>query len=154
MASSEWPAVVEADLPHGYALTSSGRVSGVHESGAVFIEAPFSDDERVAVDNALIEATRATKVRFTIYVGDLAGDASAAVDDLFATTPDAARSVLIAVSPNDKVIEVRSGREIADRANDRVCQLGATAALSSIRQGKLIDGLISAVRVMAAAIGR
>uniref|UniRef100_UPI002457319B DUF5130 family protein n=1 Tax=Nocardia brasiliensis TaxID=37326 RepID=UPI002457319B len=42
----------------------------------------------------------------------------------------------------------------ADRANDRVCQLGVTAALSSFRQGQLIDGLVSAVRVMAAAIGR
>ncbi|MBF6248028.1 DUF5130 family protein, partial [Nocardia elegans] len=38
--------MVEADLPHGYALMSSGRVSGVHEAGDVFREAPFSDDER------------------------------------------------------------------------------------------------------------
>ncbi|PFX00221.1 hypothetical protein CJ469_04718 [Nocardia farcinica] len=154
MASSKWPAVVEADLPHGYALMSSGRVSGVHEAGDVFREAPFSDDERLAVDNALTEATRATKVRFNIYIGDLGLDPAAAADELFPTTPEAARSVLIAVSPNDKAIEVRSGRDIADRANDRICQLGVTAALSSIRQGKLVDGLVSAVRVMAAAIGR
>ncbi|WP_431949346.1 DUF5130 domain-containing protein [Nocardia lijiangensis] len=154
MASSNWPAVVEADLPHGYALTSSGRVSGVHEAGDVFKEAPFSDEERLAMDNALTEATRATKVRFTIYVGDLGADTAAGADALFSSTPEAARSVLIAVSPNEKAIEVRSGHDVADRANDRVCQLGVTAALSSIRQGQLIDGLISAVRVMAAAIGR
>ncbi|SLJ82465.1 protein of uncharacterised function (DUF477) [Mycobacteroides abscessus subsp. abscessus] len=88
------------------------------------------------MDNALTEATRATKVRFNIYIGDLGLDPAAAVDELFPTTPEAARSV------------------IADRANDRICQLGVTAALSSIRQGKLVDGLVSAVRVMAAAIGR
>ncbi|RBO83113.1 DUF5130 domain-containing protein [Nocardia puris] len=154
MASSKWPAVVEADLPHGYALTSSGRVSGVHEAGDVFKEAPFSDDERLAMDNALTEATRATKVRFNVYIGDLGADTAAGADALFPTTPEAARSVLIAVSPNEKAVEVRSGHEVADRANDRVCQLGVTAALSSIRQGQLIDGLVSAVRVMAAAIGR
>ncbi|MEU2254095.1 DUF5130 domain-containing protein [Nocardia xishanensis] len=154
MASSNWPAVVEADLPHGYALTSSGRVSGVHEAGDVFKEAPFSDEERLAMDNVLTEATRATKVRFNIYIGDLGADTAAGADELFTSTPEAARSVLIAVSPNEKAIEVRSGHEVADRANDRVCQLGVTAALSSIRQGQLIDGLISAVRVMAAAIGR
>jgi uncharacterized membrane protein len=62
--------------------------------------------------------------------------------------------VLIAVSPNDHAVEVRSGRDVAERANDRVCQLGVTAASSSLRQGELIDGLISAVRVRAAAIGR
>jgi hypothetical protein len=135
-------------------VTSSGRVSGVHEAGGVFKEAPFSDDERLVMDNVLTEATRATKVRFNIYIGDLGADPAAGADAVFPATPEAARSVLIAVSPNDKAIEVRSGHEVADRANDRVCQLGVTAALSSFRQGQLIDGLVSAVRVMAAAIGR
>ncbi len=154
MASTKWPAVVESELPHGYAITSSGRVSGVHEAGDVFKEAPFDNNERLAMDNVLTEATRATKVRFNVFIGDLGPDAGAAVDALFPTTPEAARSVLIAVSPNDHAVEVRSGREVADRANDRVCQLGVTAALSSLRQGELIDGLVSAIRVMAAAIGR
>ncbi|MFI9504960.1 DUF5130 domain-containing protein [Nocardia sp. NPDC052566] len=154
MASSKWPAVVEADLPHGYALTSSGRVSGVHEAGDVFKEAPFSDNERLLMDNVLTEATRATKVRFNVFIGDLGSDTAAGADAIFPETPEAAHSVLIAVSPNDKAIEVRAGREVAERANDRVCQLGVTAALSSFRQGELIDGLVAAVRVMAAAIGR
>ncbi|WP_227999191.1 DUF5130 domain-containing protein [Nocardia australiensis] len=154
MASSNWPAVVEADLPHGYVVTSSGRVSGVHEAGDVFKEAPFSDVERLIMDNTLTEATRATKVRFNVYFGDLGADPATGVDAIFPVTPEAARSVLIAVSPNSRAIEVRSGSEVADRANDRVCQLGVTAALSSFRQGQLIDGVVSAVRVMAAAIGR
>ncbi|WP_280507325.1 DUF5130 domain-containing protein [Nocardia flavorosea] len=154
MASTKWPAVVESELPRGYVITSSGRVSGVHEAGDVFKEAPFDNDERLAMDNVLTEATRATKVRFNVYIGDLGPDAGATVDALFPTTPEAARSVLIAVSPNDHAVEVRSGRDVAERANDRVCQLGVTAALSSLRQGELIDGLVSAVRVMAAAIGR
>ncbi|MFE7798928.1 DUF5130 domain-containing protein [Nocardia sp. NPDC057440] len=154
MASSNWPAVVEADLPHGYVITTSGRVSGVHEAGDVFKEAPFSDDERLAMDNVLTEATRATKVRFNVYIGDLGENPAEGVDAIFPTTPEAAQSVLIAVSPNDRAIEVRSGADVADRANDRVCQLGVTAALSSFRQGELIDGLVSAVRVMAASIGR
>lgn len=152
MASSESPAVAESTLPRGHVVTSSGRISGVHETGAVFAEAPFSNAERLAVDCALTEVTRATKVRFNVYLGDLGEDTAAAVDALFPTTPDAAHSVLLAISPNDRAVEVRSGAAIADRADDRVCQLGATAALSSLRQGDLIDGVISAVRVMAAAL--
>jgi hypothetical protein len=128
-------------------------VSGVHEAGDVFKEAPFSDPERLLLDNTLTEATRATKVRFNIYIGDLRPDPESGVDALFPATPEAARSVLIAVSPNDRAVEVRSGRDIADRVNDRVCQLGVTAALSSLRQGELVDGLVSALKVMAAAIG-
>ncbi|WP_067699781.1 DUF5130 domain-containing protein [Nocardia jejuensis] len=154
MASSNWPAVNEADLPHGWVVTTNGRVSGVHEAGAVFDEVPFSDRERLLMDNALTEATRATKVRFNVYIGDLGEDSGRGVESVFPATPEAARSVLIAVDPNTESVEVRSGRDVAERANDRVCQLGATAALSSFRQGELIDGLVSAVRVMAAAIGR
>ncbi|WP_026343262.1 DUF5130 domain-containing protein [Nocardia sp. BMG111209] len=154
MATSNWPAVIESDLPHGWVVTTSGRVSGVHESGEVFNEAPFSDNERLLMDNTLTEATRATKVRFNIYIGDLTTDPAAGADALFPGTPEAERSVLLAVSPNARAVEVRSGREVADRVNDRVCQLGVTAALSSFRQGELVDGLVSAVKVMAAAIGR
>ncbi|MFI1913666.1 DUF5130 domain-containing protein [Nocardia sp. NPDC020380] len=154
MASSNWPAVNEAELPHGFAVTTSGRVSGVHEAGDIFSDVPFTDNERLLMDNTLTDATRATKVRFNIYIGDLGSDSGAGADALFPTTPEAARSVLIAVDPNTNSVEVRSGRDVAERANDRVCQLGATAALSSCRQGELIDGLVSAVRVMAAAIGR
>ena len=156
MASSNWnwPAVVEADLPHGYVVTTSGRVSGVHEAGDVFKEAPFNDNERLLMDNTLTEVTRATKVRFNIYIGELGADSAAGADAIFPRTPEAARSVLIAVSPNEKSVEVRSGRNVADRVNDRICELGASALLSSLRQGELIDGLVSAVRVMGAAIGR
>ncbi|WP_233608343.1 DUF5130 domain-containing protein [Nocardia stercoris] len=154
MASSSWPAVVESDLPHGWVVTSSGRVSGVHEAGDLFKEAPFTDTERLLMDNTLTDATRSTKVRFTVYIGDLGANSGAGAEALFPSLPEPERTVLIAVSPNDQAVEVRSGREVADRVNDRVCQLGVTAALSSIRKGELIDGLVSAVRVMAAAIGR
>lgn len=154
MAASEQLAVAEDSLPHGWVVTSSGRVSGVHHVGDMYDAPPFRDTERLLMDNALTDATRLTKVRFNIYIGDLAPDPGTSADALFPTTPDAPRSVLIAVSPNDRAVEVRSGRDVADRADDRVCQLGATAALSSLRRGQLIDGLVSAVKVMAAAIGR
>ena len=154
MASSKWPAVVASELPRGYVVTSSGRVSGVHEAGDVFKEVPFTDHERLLMDNALTDATRSTKVRFNIYIGDLGSDSAVGADAVFPGTPEAVGSVLIAVDPNAHAIEVRSGRDVADRVNDRVCQLGVTAALSSFRQGDLIDGLVSALRVMAAAIGR
>ncbi|MFF0814463.1 DUF5130 domain-containing protein [Rhodococcus sp. NPDC003318] len=149
---STFPAVIEADLPVGSAVTSSGRVSAVHRIGEPFDDLPFSVDELVALDDALTDATRATKVRFNAYVGSLGEDPAAGVAALFPTTPEAERSVLIAVSPNQRVVEIRSGRGVADRVTDRVAQLGVTAAVSSFAESDLIDGLISAIRVMSAAI--
>ncbi|MDI9917614.1 DUF5130 domain-containing protein [Rhodococcus sp. IEGM 1379] len=146
-------AIASEDLPMGSVITSSGRISGVHRVGEPFTDdLPFETMDLVALDVALTEATRATKVRFNAYIGDLGANPAAGADALFPTTLEAERSVLIAVSPNQRVVEVRSGRVIADRVTDRVAQLGATAAVSSFSEGNLIDGLISAIRVMSAAI--
>lgn len=152
---STFPAVIEADLPVGSVVTPSGRVSGLHRVGEPLTTAlPFDTDELVALDDALTDATRSTKVRFTIYVGPLGEDPAAGVAELFPTIPEAERSALIAVSPNQRVIEIRSGKDVADRVTDRVAQLGVTAAVASFGDKNLIDGLISAVRVMSAAIAK
>jgi hypothetical protein len=143
----------EDALPFGAALTSSGRVSIAHEFGTNSpAHLPFETPDLVALDVALTEATRATQIRFNVYIGDLGSDVAAGADDVFPGTPDAIRSILIAVDPNNKAIEIRTGARVADRATDRVAQLGITAAVGPFRDGNLVDGLVSSIRVMAAAI--
>ncbi|TXG91575.1 DUF5130 domain-containing protein [Rhodococcus rhodnii] len=134
-------------------VTSSGRVSGVHRIGEPYLDdLPFTTDQLVRLDEALTDATRKSLVRYNIYIGDFGVDPAAGADALFGTTPDAAHSVLIAVLPNQRSIEIRTGRAVAGRVTERITQLGVTAALSSFREGDLIDGLVSALRVMTAAI--
>ncbi len=153
MASgSRYPAVVESELPIGVVLTASGRVSAVHRAGEEFPELPFTETELIRLDNALTKATRSTKVRFNVYLGDLGADTAAGADSVFPTTPEPERSVLIAVSPNHRAVEIRSGKAVADRVTDRIAQLGVTAAVASFGEGDLIDGLVAAIRVMSAAI--
>lgn len=145
--------VQQETLPLGFAVTSSGRVSGVTHPGSEPVDnSPFSMVDRVRMDRTLTEATRRTKILWTIYIGELSATPANAARELHSTLPDPARSVLIAVSPNDKVIEVIGGDAIGQRFNDRVAQLGVSAALASFKQGDLIDGLVSAVRVMSAAV--
>lgn len=154
MAGTNWPAVAESELPTGAVVTSNGRVSVARMEPDEPMPFPFKQRDRLVLDNALTDAIRRTGVRFTVYVGDLGADTASGADAVFPTTPDAEHSVLIAVSPNQRAVEIRSGRAVADRANDRVVQLGVTAAVSAFKESGLIDGLISAVRVMAAAIAR
>ncbi|MCK0092378.1 DUF5130 family protein [Rhodococcus sp. HNM0563] len=144
------PARSDAPLPHAAALTSSGRISEARADGIEFAGPPFADDEMVALDDTLTSAIRATGVRFNVYVAD-ASDPAAATDTIFPSTPEAENSVLIAVYPNQKAVEVRSGRDAA-QVTDRIAQLGVTAAVGPFGQGQLIDGIISAVRVIANAI--
>ncbi|MGA9872617.1 MAG: DUF5130 family protein [Rhodococcus sp. (in: high G+C Gram-positive bacteria)] len=141
------------NLPYGAAITSSGRISAVHEFGTVNPSwLPFATQDLLALDNALTEATRATGIRFNVYVGELGDNVAVGADEVFPGTPDAVRSVLVAVDPNRRAIEIRTGRRVSDRATDRVAQLGITAAVGPFRDGNLIDGLVSSVRVMSAAI--
>ena len=145
--------VKQETLPLGFVVTSSGRVSGVRHPGfEPYDSSPFSMEDRVRMDNTLTEATRRTGILWTIYIGELSVHPADAARELHSTLPDPARTVLIAVSPNDKQIEVLGGDAIGNRFNDRVAQLGVSAALASFKQGDLIDGLVSAVRVMAAAV--
>lgn len=154
MAGSKFPVVAEKDLPAGAVIVANGRVSAARMETDLPYDLPFRQRERLLLDNTLTEAIRTTGVRFTIYLGDLGENPAEGADAVLPGTPDAEHSVLIAVSPNQRAVEIRSGRAVADRANDRVVQLGVTAAVSSFTTGDLIDGLISAVRVMSAAIGR
>ena len=146
------PAIAPENLPYAAALTASGRISRAIPLGRPFDEnPPFAKWDLVALDDALTDATRATKVRFNVYIAD-AVDPASDTDIVFPHTPEAARSVLIAVYPNQRSIQIRSGIDVADRVTDRVAQLGVTAAVASFGQGQLLDGLVSAIRVIGNAI--
>jgi hypothetical protein len=60
--------------------------------------------------------------------------------------------VLLAVSPNQKAIEVVYGAGVKGRGIESAAPLGVAAAASAFAEGNLIDGLISAVRVLSAAV--
>jgi hypothetical protein len=60
--------------------------------------------------------------------------------------------VLLAVSPNEHVIEVVYGEGVKGRGAESAAPLGVAAAASSFKDGNLMDGLISAVRVLSAGI--
>ena len=155
MASGEltYPPVDESSLPLGFVVTGSGRVSGVsHPLDEVVDKSPFTHEDRNRIDRTLVEATRRTGVLWTIYIGELGSASADRARELHSTLPRPEDSVLIAVAPGEKSIEILGGDAIGHRFDDRVAQLGASAAVSSFQQGDLIDGLVSAVRVMAAAV--
>ncbi|MFZ2530056.1 MAG: DUF5130 family protein [Rhodococcus sp. (in: high G+C Gram-positive bacteria)] len=146
------PAIAPENLPYAAVQTAGGRISRAIPLGDPFDEnPPFGMWDLVALDDALADATRATKIRFNVYIAD-AADPAAATDTVFPQTPEAARSVLIAVYPNQRSIQIRSGSDVEDRVTDRVAQLGVTAAVSSFGQGQLLDGLVSAIRVISNAV--
>lgn len=138
-------------LPMGTVITNGGRVSSTRFPGQSPSTPPFSQSDLIDLDDALKAASEKALVRFSVYIGDLGSDAVADARAILAQAPEPANGALIAVSPNSHDVVVVSGARVADRVNDRVAQLGVTAAIGSLRSGNLIDGLVSALHVIATA---
>lgn len=143
-----------ASLPYGWVVTSSGRVSGVTDPGVLSETYPFSIKDRVALDDALKYGSRASKARFAVFIGDLGADTAATAREILGRVPTPDDAVLLAVSPNQRAIEVVYGSALQGRGAESAAPLGVSAAASAFQEGNLIDGLISAVRVMSAGISR
>ncbi|MET4432659.1 DUF5130 domain-containing protein [Mycolicibacterium sp. 624] len=153
MVSGEIVKTVDsAVLPYGFAHTSSGRISGVTEPGELSVHYPFPTKDLVVLDDALKYGSRAAKARFAVYLGDLGADPAATARDILATVPTPGNAVLLAVSPNQRAIEVVYGSEVKGRGIEEAAPLGVSAAAASFKEGNLMDGLISAVRVLSAAV--
>ena len=152
MASGEIATITPAELPKGSVITTSGRISGVIEPGEVSVHYPFPIDELVTLDDALTYGSRAAGARFAVYIGDLGSDTAARAREILAKVPTPNNAVLVAVSPDQHAIELVYGSQVRGRGAESAAPLGVAAAASALQDGKLIDGLVSAVRVTSAGI--
>jgi hypothetical protein len=152
VASGELATLKEPDLPLGFVITTSGRVSGVTEPGDASVHYPFPTMDLVMLDDALTYGTRASKARMAVYIGDLGDDPAARAREILAQVPTPNDAVLLAVSPNQRAIEVVYGADVMGRGGESAAPLGVAAAAASFKDGNLTDGLISAVRVLSAGI--
>lgn len=155
MASGEVSTVTSTELtelPLGSAITASGRISSVTEPGELSVHYPFPNMDLVVLDNALKYGSRAAQARFAVYVGDLGSDTAASAREILGRVPTPDNAVLLAVSPNQKAIEVVYGSEVQGRGIEESAPLGVSAAAASFKEGNLIDGLISGIRVLSAGV--
>lgn len=141
---------VPEDLPPGTVVTSSGRVSAAE----VFTEPdrdaqPFTPVQLTRLDEALTLATRETGLRFSVYLGDLGSDVTARVAELHAQLEGSGEAVLVAVSPEQRVVEVLTGAEARVRLPDRGAKLAVMSMVASFREGDLLGGLLSGLRMLA-----
>ena len=108
------------DLPLGSVVTASGRVSAAE----VFTEPdlsglPFTPVQLSRLDEALTLASRDSGLRFSVFLGDLGGKATDTAQRLHGQMEGSDESVRVAVSPEQRVVEVVTGPEARVRLPDR-----------------------------------
>lgn len=138
------------ERPIGEVVTASGRVSAAVEFSDEPPREPFSPVQLGRLDEALTLASRDTQLRFSIYLGALEGDTRAAAEALIGQLGAAeADSVLIALDPEGRVVEVVTGSLARVRLADRGCKLAVMSMVASFKEGDLFGGLLSGLRMLA-----
>lgn len=153
MASGSGVAVFhgnEDDLPEGSVVTASGRLSSAEQ----FREPPASDQpftpvQLARLDDALTLTSRETGLRFALYLGDLGADARRSAVDLHGRIDGQEEAVLVAVSPEQRQLEIVTGAEAKVRLPDRSAKLALMSMVASFKEDDLFGGLLSGLRMLA-----
>lgn len=143
--------VIAEDPEHGYGavVTASGRISVAREHRLVPPELPFTPVQLARLDEALTLSARSTGLGFSVYLGDLGEDTRVTAESMHAESGEnAPGAVLIAVSPAQRRVEVVTGAESSRRLPDRACNLAVMSMVASFKEGDLIGGLVSGLRML------
>jgi hypothetical protein len=142
------------ELAFGEAVMPGGRISIAREVKPLPQTVPFTPVQLSRLDEALTLSTRTTGLDFSVYLGNLGTDTRKTAEDLHASLGAAAtHSVLIAVSPGQRVLEIVTGTEAHRRLSDRGCKLATAGMVASFKESDLIGGLVSGLRALTDQVG-
>ena len=127
--------------------TSHTAPSRTEEGERARLDEIFSFQELARLDEALTMSSRETGLRFTLYIGDLGKRTRVQAEEMHGRSgPNPGDSVLIAVSPGQKVVEVVTGAGASRRLPDRACALAVLSMTGSFAGGDLVGGIVNGLR--------
>lgn len=118
------------------------------------LDGPFSTRQLLRLDEAMRLADSSTGLTFSVFVGDLDEPVRQHAEKLHAQLGDPAYSVLLAVSPNQRVLEIVTGAEARKRIPDRDAKLAALSMAAAFGGGDLAGGIVSGLDQLASHAGR
>lgn len=118
------------------------------------VEGPFTTRQLLRLDEALRTADRSTGLTFSIYVGEIAEPVRKGAEELHAQLAHPDNSVLIAVSPQQRQLEIVTGSIAHKRVSDRDCKLAALSMAAAFGGGDLAGGIVSGLAQLADHAGR
>ncbi|OLT47106.1 DUF5130 domain-containing protein [Saccharomonospora sp. CUA-673] len=148
--ATRYEPVDPADLPVGSVVTGSGRISSAEMYEPTAPNGPFTTKQLSRLDEALALATRDTGIEFSIYLGPLGEDSRAGAEQLHDKLGDSGDdAIVIAVSPGQRVVEIVTGAKTTQRVPDRTAKLAVMSMSASFKEGDLVGGLVSGLRMLA-----
>ncbi|MEU5787411.1 DUF5130 family protein [Micromonospora purpureochromogenes] len=118
------------------------------------LDGPFTTRQLLRIDEALRLADQGTGLVFSVYVGGLDEPIREHAERLHRQLAEPDRSVLIAVSPNQRQLEVVTGRHARKRIPDTYARLAALSMVAAFGGGDLTGGIINGLDQLASHAGR
>ena len=118
------------------------------------LDGPFTTPQLLRLDEALRLADQSTGLTFSVYVGDLDEPVRGHAEKLHAQLADPDRSVLLAVSPNQRVLEIVTGALARRRIPDRSAKLAALSMTAAFGGGDLAGGIVTGLAQLGEHAGR
>ncbi|MDQ6642539.1 MAG: DUF5130 domain-containing protein [Actinomycetota bacterium] len=109
----------------------------------------FSAAQRFAIDKAIRDAETRSRYEFSVYVGTGEGNPRVFAERLHASLSAPARSVLVAVDPSSRWIEVVTGSAVRRDLDNAGARLVVAAMQADFAVGDLVGGIIRAVGMLA-----
>ncbi len=141
------------DEPGGPTLTEEPELS-TSDAGTEVLDGPFTTRQLLRLDEALRVADQQTGLTFSVYVGELEEPTRESAEKLHRQLKGAARAMLVAVSPNQRLLEIVTGTDARKRISDRDAKLSALSMAASFAGGDLAGGVLSGRDQLASHAGR
>ena len=134
--------------------TISAEPEQTTDAGVAALDGPFTTRQLLRLDEALRMADEQTGLTFSVYLGDLQEPVRQHAEKLHKQLDGAERAVLVAVSPNQRVLEIVTGNEARKRISDRDAKLAALSMAAAFAGGDLAGGVLSGLDQLASHAGR
>jgi Domain of unknown function (DUF5130) len=132
---------------------TAGDMSG-HGGRPDVLDGPFTTPQLLRLDEALRLADRSTGLTFSVYVGELDEPVRGHAEKLHGQLTDADRSILLAISPNQRVLEIVTGALARRRIPDRSAKLAALSMAAAFGGGDLTGGIVTGLAQLAEHAGQ
>ena len=141
------------EKPGGQTIASEPEQT-TGDAGVQALDGPFTTRQLLRLDEALRVADQQTGLTFSVYVGQLDEPVRDHAEQLHRQIDGAAKAVLVAVSPNQRVLEIVTGSDARKRISDRDAKLAALSMAASFAGGDLAGGILAGLDQLATHAGR
>ncbi|GAA0491907.1 hypothetical protein Ade02nite_21950 [Paractinoplanes deccanensis] len=143
----EGQALTALDEPGGDTLVQAS-------SGNEVEDGPFTTRQLLRLDEALRVADESTGLTFSVYIGEFETPTREFAEKLAAQVKDSDHAVLLAVSPNQRKLEIVTGSEARKRISDRDAKLAGLSMAAAFAGGDLAGGVMAGLDQLASHAGR